>query len=361
MRWARFRRVSSLATAPLVALFLLAAAFTWGAGTSLSRTVDAIDARFRLGDALGGLVLLGFATSLPELAIVVFGAANHHLDLVIGNLIGGIGIQTALLALLDARGPKEVSLTYLVGSLTLVIEAATVVGVAVTAIGGSQLPPHVSLLGVSPASVAVVVIWVVGLLAVIRMRRVEPWKAVAPGAKPGRRTPHEPPPSQPRPYAKRSTNLVMSVFAVASLTTLAAGYALEESSNALSARLGVTSGVFGATILALVTALPGISTGFAAIRLGDYALSMSEMFGGNAFAPSLFIIADLIAGTPTVTHATRADLYMAALGIVLTNVFIVSFIVRPGKTRLRMGLDSRIVVVLYALGVIGLATIPGTK
>jgi cation:H+ antiporter len=73
--------VSSLATAPLVALFVLAAIVTWGAGTSLSRTVDALDARFRLGDALGGLVLLGFATSLPELAIVVFGAANQHLDL----------------------------------------------------------------------------------------------------------------------------------------------------------------------------------------------------------------------------------------------------------------------------------------
>lgn len=353
--------MSSLATAPLVAAFLLAAIVTWGAGTSLSRAVDALDTRFRLGDALGGLVLLGFATSLPELAVVVSGAANQHLDLVIGNLIGGIGIQTALLALLDARAPKEVSLTYLVGSLTLVIEAATVIGVAVTAIGGSQLPPRVSWLGVSPASVGVVVIWILGLLSVNRMRTLEPWKAVAPGAKPRRRAPHEPPSSQPRPYAKRSTRLVMSAFAVGALITLGAGWALEESSSALAGRLGVTSGVFGATVLALVTALPGISTGFAAIRLGDYALAMSEMFGGNAFAPSLFVIADLIAGTPTITHASHADIYMAALGIVLTSVFIVSFIVRPGTTRLRMGLDSRLVVILYIVGIIGLATLPGPK
>jgi cation:H+ antiporter len=353
--------MSSLSTAALVAVFLPAAIAIWAAGISLSRTVDALDARFKLGDALGGLILLGFATSLPELAIVVSGAANHHLDLVIGNLIGGIGIQTALLALLDARGPREVSLTFLVGSLTLVIEAATVVAVAVIAIGGSQLPSSVSWLGVSPASVAIVVAWILGLLAVNRMRRVEPWKAVAPGAKPGRRAWHEPHPKQPHPYARRATAVVVAIFAAASIVTLAAGWALEESGNALASHLGMTSGVFGATVLALVTALPGISTGFAAIRLGDYALSMSEMFGGNAFAPTLFIIADVIAGTPTVTHAARADLWMAALGILLTSVFVVSFIVRPRVTRLRMGLDSRLVVVLYALGVVGLATIPGAS
>lgn len=353
--------MSSLSTAGLVAVFLPAAIFTWRAGTSLSRTVDALDARFELGDALGGLILLGFATSLPELAIVVFGAANQHLDLVIGNLIGGIGIQTALLALLDARGPKDVSLTFLVGSLTLIIEAATVVAVAAIAIGGSQLPPHVSWLGVSPASVALIVAWVLGLLAVNRMRHGEPWKAVAPKARPGRRARHEPHPSQPHPHAGSSTHLVLALFALGSVITLGAGWALEESGNALASRLGLTSGVFGATVLALVTALPGISTGFAAIRLGDYALSMSEMFGGNAFAPALFIIADLIAGTPTITHAQRADIWMAALGVLLTSVFVVSFIVRPGKTRLRMGLDSRLVVILYVLGVIGLATVPGGK
>lgn len=150
-------------------------------------------------------------------------------------------------------------------------------------------------------------------------------------------------------------------FAIGSVITLAAGWALEESSNALAGRLGMTSGVFGATVLALVTALPGISTGFGAIRLGDYALSMSEMFGGNAFAPALFIIADLVAATPTLTHATHGDIWLATLGILLTSIFVVSLVLRPRKTRLRMGIDSRLAVVVYALGVIGLATIPGAN
>jgi len=351
--------VNSLSAIALLGIFVPCAAITWMAGMALSRATNALDARFKLGSALGGLVLLGFATSLPEIAIVVAGALNQHLDIVIGNLIGGIAIQTALLALLDARAPARDSLTFLVGSLTLVLEAATVVAVVVIALGGTQLPTSVNLIGISPASAAMAAAWVLGLVAVNRMRRGEPWKAIAPGSKPGRQARHERHPRQPHPFSGRSTGLVVGVFAAGSVATLGAGWALEESGNALASHLGLTSGIFGATVLALVTALPGISTGFAAIKLGDYALSMSEMFGGNAFAPALFIVADVLAGGPVLPHARPADLWMAALGIAMTAVFIVSIIVRPRRTVLRMGFDSRLVVVIYVLAVLGLLAIPG--
>lgn len=353
--------MDSFSTAVLASIFLACSVVTWLACVQLSKTTDAIDARFKLGDAVGGLVLLGLATSLPELAIVCAGTLNHHYDIVIGNLIGGVGIQSALIALLDARSPKRAPLTYLVGSLTLVIEAATVIAVVVIAIGGTQIPAHVNLLGISPASIAMVVAWILGLLAVNRMRTGVAWKAVAPGAKPGRARKSEPHPSAPHPFSDRSTRTVVGIFVVAALFTLTAGWALEESGNSLAGRFGLGSGLFGATVLALVTALPGISTGFAAIKLRDYALSVSEMFGGNALAPALLIVADVLAGAPVVTHARPADIYMAALGILLTSVFVISFIVRPEKTRFRMGIDSRMAVAGYLIGVLALLVIPGAS
>jgi len=65
-----------------------------GRGIELSKSTDELDTRLGIGDALGGMVLLAIAASLPELAITVSAAASGHLDLAAGNLIGGIATAT---------------------------------------------------------------------------------------------------------------------------------------------------------------------------------------------------------------------------------------------------------------------------
>lgn len=65
------------------------------------------------------------------------------------------------------------------------------------------------------------------------------------------------------------------------------------SGNALADRAGINGVIFGATVLAMATALPEISSGIAAVRLGDNALPMGDVFGGNAFQVCLFLPADL--------------------------------------------------------------------
>src|SRR5438876_1112274 len=115
--------VSSLSTPILIVVFVAGAAATWLAGISLSKTTDALDQRFGFGDAIGGLVFLSLAGSLPEVAITISAAANGNLGLAAGNLIGGIAIQTMVLVLCDAAASRDVPLTYLVGSLVPVLEA----------------------------------------------------------------------------------------------------------------------------------------------------------------------------------------------------------------------------------------------
>ena len=124
-----------------------------------------------------------------------------------------------------------------------------------------------------------------------------------PGSRPGRRRAEKRHPAQPHPYAGLSTAWVATIFGLACLVTLAAGVALEESGNVLANRLGVNGVIFGATILAGATALPEISSGIAAVRLGDHALAMGDIFGGNAFQVCLFLVADLVAGTPVLPSA----------------------------------------------------------
>jgi cation:H+ antiporter len=351
--------VGALPSSLLALVFGGSAAVIWVAGIKLSRTTDALDLRLGLGQALGGLLLLAIATSLPEMAITTTAALRGNLELAIGNLVGGIAIQTLVLALLDATVTDDRPLSFLVGSLVLVLEALMVIGVVVVVLLTTQLPASASLAGISPGSVALAVVWVAGLTAINRARRGIPWRAEAPQARPGR--PHRgvPHPKAPPPHRGRPTHLIALIFGLAALATLAAGVAIEESGNELATRMGLGSAVFGGTFLAAATALPEVSTGIAAVRLGDYQLAMSDIFGGNAFMPTLFLLADALAGTPALPIARPTDIWLAALGGLMTAVYAAGILMRPRRRRLRLGLDSMVVVALYALGIAGLVAVNG--
>src|SRR4051794_27288648 len=155
--------MDSVATLPLILIFAAAAVAIWVAGVRLSSSTDALDTRLGLGSALGGLLLLALATDLPELAITITAAASNNLGLAVGNLLGGIAIQTLVLAALDAGTGPERPITYMVGSLLLVIEGILVAVLTVMAIMATQMPSDVEVLGVGPATLAIVVIWLIGL------------------------------------------------------------------------------------------------------------------------------------------------------------------------------------------------------
>src|SRR5690348_18204766 len=67
--------------------------------------------------------MLAIATNLPEIAITASAALAHQLDVAVGNILGGIALQTVVLVVLDAAGvrPRK-PLTYLAASLTLLLE-----------------------------------------------------------------------------------------------------------------------------------------------------------------------------------------------------------------------------------------------
>ncbi|HEY3551001.1 MAG TPA: hypothetical protein VGK69_08110 [Gaiellaceae bacterium] len=343
----------------LLLIFLAAAAATWTAGVALSKTTDALDARLGLGDELGGLILLSIAGSLPELAITISAAAQGNLPLAAGNLIGGIAIQTMVLLICDfVVGPSR-PLTYLVGALTPVLEALLVVMVVAGVEMGSLLPESTAIGGrVSPASLGIVVIWMVGLYVINRARKDPRWSVSMPGSRPGRHRRSQPHPEQAHPYAGASTARVALIFGAGCAVTLGAGVALEASGNELANRLGVNGVIFGATVLAAATALPEISSGIAAVRLGDHALAIGDIFGGNAFQVCLFLVADLVAGKPVLPSSGHLNAWLAALGVALTAVYGFGVIGRPQHTHARLGPDSLLALAVFGLGIAGLFVVP---
>jgi cation:H+ antiporter len=183
-----------------------------------------------------------------------------------------------------------------------------------TAIGGR----------VSPASLGIVVIWVVGLYVINRARKDPRWSVSMPGSQPGRHRRSQPHPEQAHPYAGASTARVVLIFGLGCAVTLGAGVALEASGNHLATRLGV-NGV---------------------------------IFGGNAFQVCLFLVADLVAGKPVLPSSGHLNAWLAALGVALTAVYGFGVIGRPQHTHARLGPDSLLALALFGLGIAGLFVVP---
>src|SRR6266700_243968 len=210
----------------LIPLFVAGAAAVWLAGIQLSNTTDVIDARFGLGEALGGLVLLAIATNLPEIAIVVSASLTHNIGIAIGNILGGIAIQTVVLVILDGFGlRRKGALTYEAASLQLVLE-----GVLVISIMGTQLPQSIIFARLAPGDLLIAALWLIGLWLINKARKDLPWQEKG-------RAPDTSRPTRSSEQDKRekwSTARVLIVLAIAALVTLFAGVVLEESGNAIA-------------------------------------------------------------------------------------------------------------------------------
>ena len=354
--------LSHLSLPLLLLVFAAAGGAVWLAGTALSNTTDALDIKFGLGEALGGSILLAIATNLPEIAITATAALSHEIGVAIGNILGGIALQTVVLVALDYSVPGKRPLTYRAASLVLVLEGVLVTAVLTVCMMGTQMPKSLIAFRLTPEDVALAALWVAGLWLLNKARQDLPWQEK--GDAPGGEQTEDMKKRRQRAETdskKAGTGKVIALFLAASAVTLVAGVVLEQSGDGIARHLHMTGVLFGATVLAAATSLPELSTGLTSIKLGDYQLAVSDIFGGNAFLPVLFLLATVLSGQAVLPQAKNTDIYLAGLGILLTTVYLYGLVFRPRRLLLRMGADSLLVLVLYALGVAGLFAITGAQ
>jgi cation:H+ antiporter len=353
-------RVSALPLPILLLVFAAAAVAIWTAGVQLSDQTGVLSTRLHLGSALGGLILLAIATNLPEIAIVGTAALSGDVGVAVGNVLGGIAIQTVVLVLLDAFGVRgRHPLTYRAASLVLVLEGALVVAVLAVVLAGTQLPADLIVWRVTPEALLIAILWLVGLLLLQRAGRGLPWheSGEAPDNQ-GKPRGHSRQQAERDASAKgTSTARAGAIFGAAALVTLVAGVVLERSGTAIAGHIGLSGVLFGATVLAAATALPELSTGLTSVRHGDFQLAVSDIFGGNAFLPVLFLLATLLSGRAVLPQAQDSDIYLTAVGALLTLVYMAGLVFRPARRHGRMGVDSLVVLLLYAAALAGLFAI----
>lgn len=343
----------------LLGIFVVAAIAIWIAGIHLSNTTDILSLRFGLGEALGGMIILAIVTNLPEIAIVISASVEHKIGIAIGNILGGIAIQTVVLVLLDVFGVgREDSLTYKSASLVLVLEGLLVLLVLSLVVIGHQLPASLIFFRITPPGFLILISWIAGIALISKAQKDLPWIAnfKVPG---GQEEPqgHSMVKKAEQEKNNKKTGKTIAIFLVCAFVTLVAGVALERSGDAISTHIGMQGVLFGATVLAAATSLPEISTGLASVKMKDYQMAVSDIFGGNSFLPVLFLLATLFSGQAVLPIAQKTDIYLTGLGMLLTSVYIWGLLFRPRLQVLFMGVDSFVVLILYILGIVGLFTI----
>ena len=331
----------------LAAIFLGCAAAIWIAGIYVSRKTDVLAEHFGLGEALGGLILLAIVTNLPELIITISASLQGNVGLAVGNILGGIALQTVVLVLLDKVGMgKAEGLTRQASTMQIVLEGLLVVVVLVLVVIGHEMPASMIDFRVTPVGVLIVIAWIIGLLLINKAKDNFAW---VPKDKPARPAGHA-----MVSGTKEPISITMIIFLIAALVTMAAGYGVERSGDALAEKLGMEGIIFGATIMAAATALPEVSTGLASMKLKKYDMAVSDIFGGNAFLPVLFLVATICSGKAVLPEATSTDIYLTALAMLPTLIYVYGLLFKPAKQVFGMGVDSFVVLLVYIAGIGGL-------
>ncbi len=337
--------MEQISTTYLIIILAAAAFVIWICGVKLSKVTDYIDKKYNLGDAFGGLIILSIVTNLPEIAIIISGAIRHDLSLASGNILGGIAVQTVVLVILDFYcGKKSKPLSTLASSKQTLFEGILVITILSITIIGSQLKNEPMILHASPSELLILITWVSGLLIINNVNK----KIKNPIQKPIENF------ENPEKLTPVSASIWLFIAASA---TLFCGVLMEQSSSIIAHRIHIDGVIFGATILALLTSLPELSTGIASIKFKDYQLATGDIFGGNAFLPVLFLLASLISGENILAKCTKTDVYLTAIGILLTAIYIIGLIVKSSKKIGGVGIDSLVVLILYTLSILGLMLI----
>lgn len=347
--------MSTLPISANVLLFVIAATVIWRAGTRLEHRVDQIARRTGLGQAFSGVLLLATATSLPELATTMSALLIYdNAALAVHNLLGGVALQTGLLVVADATTRRRGSLTSFEPRFVLLIQGVGLIILLQIVIAGWTAGGAPTIAGVSAWSALLVLVYVAILFMTYRYRGNPRWTPSDVDDYPKDTPPRRDQQSEPDDTGDPTTLPLRALwlrFAGAAAVVLVAGWLASGATDAFAKQTGASSAFMGATVLALATSLPELSTTISAARGGRYTAAISNVFGSNAFDVALLFVADVVYRQGSLlAQAQPSIVFVATIGALMTCVYLWGLMERADRTIWRIGWDSAIALVTYAVG-----------
>ena len=218
--------------------------------------------RLRIPKIVIGIVLVGFATTSPELTVSLLAALRGHPELALGNAIGSVIVDDAVaLGLGIVVAPVAIGVDSKVLKTTgLFLAAVAVVSFVLAANGTVSRLEGVALLAIHVA-------YLVTVLVVEGRRR----RARA-AADDGEFAEHV----KPGGVRRQVLRLAGGVAGIVVASEL-----LVESATFVARVVGASEAIIGLTIIAVGTSLPEIATNIAASRRGHGDLALGNILGAD--------------------------------------------------------------------------------
>jgi cation:H+ antiporter len=328
-----------------LAVFTLCAGVVWISGARLTYLADVLSDRLNLAKSLTGLLVLSVATSLPEIATTLSAAVKQNAELVLNNLFGGIGLQTAILATADiwARG----AITNYPRKANHALEATLLVLLLAMVLIIVQLGEPVSVFGIGLGSVIIAVSYVAAIWLLRRYDGASDWVPVdLPDL-------DETVLLSTKPITTYSNRMLILQIGGVCLVILVFGVILVETAEQIARDSGLGSGLIGVTLLAGATSLPELTTTLTAVRMGAYTLAISNIFGSNLIMLVLVFPADVLITTGPIMATSSPTVGLSlSFGIAVTAIYLVGLIVRRKPKIGPIGLDSFLVFVVFLFSLV---------
>jgi cation:H+ antiporter len=322
-------------------IFVVAAAFIWGAGTRLAGYADEVSRITGIGQALVGGVLMAGVASLPELATVVTAALGGSAPLAVNNMLGGVALQVAILAVGDAVLRRR-ALSAILPNPGVTLQAALGIGLLSVVAAGIVVGDR-PILGVGAWSWLLAALYGLSMWLLAGERAAKAWRPAygETGA--------------PAPEGKPRDSLAKALawIGLTGAVILVAGFVLTRSSEALAQQTGLGESFVGVLLLALSTSLPEVSSVIGAVRRRRYEMAFGDIFGTNLFDVALIFVADLVyPGPPVLGEVGTFSAFAALLAIAVTTVALIGILERRDTTVARLGVDSIAIVAIYLGGLV---------
>lgn len=339
-----------------VGIFVATAVLVWRSGVRLASCADLIAGRTGIGRVFAGIVLLGIATSLPEVATTLSAAFSGAARLAGSNLLGGVAMQIALLPIVDVFADRNKPLTVFTPNSALLLSGIfLIMAIAMTSL--AILMPVAVVGGASLWSWGLAALYVLSLIAVRRCERSPGWEPTGQVLAPPREA-EEYRQELDRRHAGLGAWQLGARFAAGASGVILGGYFVARSGEVLAAQTGIGESVVGALLIAVVTSLPELSTTISAARMGAYALAVGNILGTNTLELALFLPADLVYSGSVFSPLGEKELFLAQLGMVVTAVYLWGVIERRNRTIGPLGTDSLIVLLVYVAGMVAFVGLP---
>jgi cation:H+ antiporter len=331
-----------------LAIFAAAAVVVWMAGTRLAGYVGEIGHRTRLSQAFLGMVFLGVATSLPEIAATVSGSIIGNPQLVIGNLLGGVALQTTLLPIVDLAVPG--ALTRVSATPAVLFQGVMQVLLLSMVVAGAAAGEPLAWLGVGLTPALLLAGYIVTVQVAGTRKYLPRWRPTS--------VEHRDEPEATgvvNGMADAPSRTVYVSGLVAAMVILFGGWALALTGDALADQTGLGASFVGVALVAASTSLPELSTTLAAVRSGHLEMAVSNILGTNCLTIALFMVGDVAyRKAPLLAEIDRSGMLAAAVSLVITSLLLLGLLQRRRETIGRMGLDSVAILVAYGAGLAGL-------